>query len=242
MSPDRRKHRGAHPEDRQFFGPEREPTLQQAVAEYSWLRTRDYPVESTLKLVGDRHQLVQRQREAVRRAGCSDAQLARRADGCRSLTDLRDQRVAIDGFNALILLEAALSGGPILQCRDGCLRDLSGIHGSYQAVTETETAIELAGAFLAIHAPRAVVWLLDRPVSNSGRLRQRIETIAARRGWPWTVEVHFNPDQELARFDGLVVTTDSAILDEGVAWVNLGRALIEARVPNAWRVRMVPDG
>jgi hypothetical protein len=242
MAPDRRKHRGAHPEDCRLFSPETVPILQRAMADYSWLLTRDYPVEGALKLVGDRHQLVQRQREAVRRAGCSDAHLSQRLLKQRPPEDLKRQRLAIDGFNALITLEAALGGGPILRCRDGCLRDLSGIHGSYQAVNETAIAIEMIGQQLVTRDVAEATWFLDRPVSNSGRLRRHIEEVAARNRWPWRVEVLFNPDQALIAFQGMVVTTDSAILDRGSAWVNLNAVLIPAQVPNAWVVPMVEDG
>jgi hypothetical protein len=38
------------------------PILCQAVEELSWLLTRGYPPTSTLKLVGDRYALTERQR------------------------------------------------------------------------------------------------------------------------------------------------------------------------------------
>src|SRR3712207_7730451 len=49
---------------------------------------------------------------------------------------------------------------------------------------------------LAALGPASVLWLLDRPVSNSGRLAQRVRELAAARGWPWQVEAVFNPRSE----------------------------------------------
>src|SRR4051812_38155912 len=76
--PDTRKHRGPGPEDRVLFGTEARWILTTAVGELSWLLSRGYPEASSLKLVGDRHRLVDRQRTAVLRSACSDAALAHR--------------------------------------------------------------------------------------------------------------------------------------------------------------------
>ncbi len=70
--PDKRKHRGAHPDDNRLFAEDQLPSLRTAVAEYSWLLTRGYAEESALKLVGDRYDLTARQRMAVWRSSCSD--------------------------------------------------------------------------------------------------------------------------------------------------------------------------
>ena len=73
--PDKRQHRGPHPQDTRLFAPESLERLQGAVADYSMLLSRGYAPASSLKLVGDRFNLVQRQRLAVMRAACSDHQL-----------------------------------------------------------------------------------------------------------------------------------------------------------------------
>jgi len=77
-----------------------------------------------LKLVGDRYQLAERQRTAVRRSACSDASLRWRAERRADLRDLNGASLAVDGFNLLTTIEAALSGGIIIRGRDGCLRDM----------------------------------------------------------------------------------------------------------------------
>jgi hypothetical protein len=144
--------------------------------------------------------------------------------------------LVVDGFNLVITLEAALSGGVLVVGRDGCVRDLSSVHGSYRAVEETERAILLAGEALAALAPESVLWLLDSPVSNSGRLAARVREVAAERGWPWEVRVAFNPDREIVKSDRIAVTSDSNVLDGVARWLNLGRAIVGGRVPNPWLV------
>ena len=76
--PDKRQHRGAHPDDARDFASERHCELREATFEHSWLLERGYSERAALKLVGDKHQLTGRQREAVVRGACSDQARAQR--------------------------------------------------------------------------------------------------------------------------------------------------------------------
>jgi hypothetical protein len=234
LSPDRRRHRGAHPEDARLFEAAWLPALRVAASELSWLLSRGYQAKSAVKLVGDRHSLRERQRLAVARAACPEEGLARRAASRVGEAEVAGAGLVVDGFNLVITLEAALSGGVLVRGRDGCVRDLSSVHGSYRAVEETERAVMLAGRALETLGPASVLWLLDRPVSNSGRLAERVRAAAAGRGWPWRVEVEFNPDREIVNSARVAVTSDSNVLDGVARWLNLGRLIVERHVPEAW--------
>lgn len=234
--PDTRTHRGAHPEDAALFAPERQPELRTACGELSWLFDRGYAPRSALALVGDRHNLTQRQRIAVARCACAAAARDRRLSHEVNVANLRQTETWIDGYNLLISLEAALGGGVVLQARDGCFRDLASLHGTYRTVAETEPAIRLAGEALAGWGVRRCHWLLDRPVSNSGRLKTFLLSIASDRGWDWQVDLEFSPDALLARAPGVVATSDSAVLDRCEAWANIAREIITAHVPAVFLV------
>jgi hypothetical protein len=235
--PDKRTHRGPHPDDRQLFAPETWPRLQAAVDDLSWLLGRGYASVSAVKIVGDRHLLDQRQRIAVGRCACSDEARARRERSRVEPGQLASQTLWLDGYNVLTSVEAAMAGGVILLARDRCFRDLASVHGTWRKVQETVPAIELVGRFLARLGAAGVVWYLDRPVSNSGRLKSLLRTTAEGQSWPWTVELVPNPDKILAVADHTVASADSGILDECPRWVNLARAVIEESVPAA---RVVP--
>lgn len=234
MSPDRRKHRGAHPEDARLFEAARLASLRVAVSELSWLLSRGYQTKSALKLVGDRHNLKERQRLAVARAACAEESCARRRARRLDEHEVADEELIVDGFNLVITLEAALSGGLLILGRDGCVRDLASVHGSYRAVEETERAILLAGRALGALAPSSVLWLLDSPVSNSGRLATRVREVATAHGWPWEVRVEFNPDRDIVNSGLIAVTSDSNVLDGARRWLNLGRMIIERYVERPW--------
>jgi hypothetical protein len=236
--PDHRRHRGAHPEDAQFFAPDRHAALRQAVADLSWLLSRGYADPSAQKVVGDRYNLTARQRTAVMRCACTDAALATRRAQVSAADAVSGQTLLLDGYNVLTTVEAALAGGVILAARDGCYRDVASVHGTYRKVEETVPALNLTGDVLSAFGAARAVWYLDSPVSNSGRLKAVIEETATSRGWAWEVRVVHNPDRDLSRPDagGVVSTADSVVLDACAAWLNLARLVVTERVPRAWVV------
>jgi hypothetical protein len=235
--PDKRTHRGPHPDDAHLFAPEMWPRLQAAVDDLSWLLGRGYASLSALKLVGDRYRLDQRQRMAVSRCACSDEARDRRQRSRVEPERLGGQTLWLDGYNVLTSVEAALAGGVILRARDGCFRDLASVHGNWRKVHETVPAIEIVGRFLARLGVAEAVWYLDRPVSNSGRLKTLLRTAAEEQSWVWTIELVPNPDKILTAAEHAIASADSGILDTCRQWVNLARAVIEASVPAA---RIVP--
>lgn len=231
--PDRRQHRGAHPQDADLFGARHLPGLRAALADLHWLLDRGYVERSALKLVGDRHGLRQRQRTALLRCACTAAQARARREREVGPRALRRGRLWIDAYNVLITVEAALAGGVLLLGRDRCLRDLASLHGSFRRVQETLPALELLGAALAAWGVSEAAWYLDRPVSNSGRLAARMRELGAARGWPWHVHIVKSPDAVLRRTPDVAATADSAILDRCGAWFNLARRVVASRVPSA---------
>lgn len=217
------------------------PRLRDAVADLSWLLSRRYAQVSALKIVGDRYGLRERQRTAVMRCACSDESLARRRAHQVPLGDLRNCGLLIDGYNVLTTVEAALAGGIIIVGRDGCYRDMASMHGTFRQVNETLPAIHLVGRVLSELAPERCTWYLDRPVSNSGRLKTALLDAARGNDWPWTVEVVVNPDALLSTASGQIVSTaDSVILDRCEKWCALAREVVQENTPDAMVVDLRP--
>jgi hypothetical protein len=215
-----------------LFSADQQARLRLAVDDLSWLLTRGYAPVSALKLVGDRYSLEQRQRIAVARASGSDQACAdrrqRRVDG----TALTGNRLVIDGFNVLLTLEAVLARGVVLLSRDGCLRDMASVHGTYRQVAETLPAAEMVAESLRRWQPAACLWYLDAPVSNSGRLARVLRETGASFGLDWQVELVNNPDRTLIEADAIVASADSVVLDGCQAWLNLtSEVLAERGVP-----------
>src|SRR4051812_37808108 len=109
--PDKRSHRGPHPEDHTLFAPDQWSALQAATTHLAWLLSHDYALNSALKIVGVHFQLNERQRLAVMRSTCSQESLARRREHHISPEQLTVQTLFLDGYNIITTLEAALGGG-----------------------------------------------------------------------------------------------------------------------------------
>lgn len=236
-----RRHRGPHPEDAAAFARATWPALRQAVEHFSWLLTRGYAVTSALKLVGDRFRLTERQRMAVWRSSCSDAARDERIARRVPVTELADARLAIDGFNLLTTIEAALAGGVLLLGRDGCCRDLASVHGTYRKVDETRPALVRIGQWLEQRGVAHCRWLLDQPVSNSGRLAALIRTVALESHWDWEVAVVPSPDRELRVGGDIVATSDSAILDHAARSANVAAEIVRT-LPTPWLIDLMDTG
>jgi hypothetical protein len=236
--PDQRKHRGAHPQDRQLFAAEHWPRLCQAASDLSWLLSRGYASTSATKIVGDRYSLDARQRLAVARCACSDEATASRRRRETPAAGLDGQELWIDGYNVLTSIESALSGGVILHARDGCYRDMASMHGTFRLVEETTPAIRLLGDAAAEWNVASCRWLLDKPVSNSGRLKALFREMAAEHDLPWQVELEPTPDRVLSQVDAIVATADSHVLDGATRWFNMARLEIDARIGEAWIVNL----
>jgi len=254
--PDKRTHRGPHPSDAKLFAPNMLANLRSALEDFSLLLTKGYAEKSALKLVGDKLSLTERQRLAIMRSACSDQQLAYRNQHRVEIDALAGQALAIDGYNILITIEAAMSGGIIFKGRDGCYRDLASIHGTYRKVTETIPAVELIGQFLNEFGVAGALWLLDRPVSNSGRLKTLIRELAEKNRWDgfdssrrrlaeperdkdtagWEIKLSISPDAELKKTDYVVASSDSVILDGCRSWVNLAAEIIRRKIQDPWIV------
>ena len=156
------------------------------------------------------------------RAARQRDRLARRLEA----QELSGRALAIDGFNCLITLETALSGGVVLRGRDHALRDLSSVHGTYRRVLESGEAIDRLARVLVAVEPESVAWVLDRPVSNSGRVRASLLHAAERHGVTWEVSLSDEADAMLVSEGGVVATADAGILDRIGPWVDLPAAAL----------------
>jgi hypothetical protein len=232
--PDLRRHRGAHPRDRESFSESALPALRLGVEEYSWLLGRNYSSLAALKLVGDHHQLAARQRVAISRVACSDAARTRRLARRLRPDELARRACAVDAFNAIIALEVALGGGVGLIGRDGARRDLGSVHGTYRKVLETPRAVELLVRGLLACEPARAVWYLDRPVSNSGKLAVAIRAQLTRLGADWTVELVEDTDRRVSQPGAVAASADSRVIESAEHWFDLAGWVVREQVPEAW--------
>ena len=222
-----KRNRGKQPNDDKIFAPRWYPIFKDATDDLCFLLSRGYGEKSALAIIGNRYKLNKRQRQAIQRISASEQEIQVRLKSQYSPECLASQQIEIDGFNLLILLESALSGGYILKCRDGIYRDMSSVHGSYKRVVQTEKAILLVGTALQRLKVAHIKWYLDQPISNSGRLKSRLLELGEVHQFDWEVELDYSPDKVLIDSHHIVVSSDAWILNEASRWFNLGAYIIE---------------
>ena len=229
--------RGFVPSDEQEFGEGSLPKLRRAAEDVYYLINRGYPVTGATRFIGDHYLLSERQRLALARTvSPKDRILSRRE---REVTDIAGKTLDIDGFNVIIGLEIAFSDSMLFQCMDGTVRDLAGLRGTYRLIPETDQAVDALMKTLGeLKVGKAVVHL-DRPVSNSGRLKQKIQDHAESIGVPVHVLIEDAVDHELKE-KPLIATGDAIILDECDQWFNLVRHVISRRIGEYPYIDIVP--
>ncbi|PZU18913.1 MAG: DUF434 domain-containing protein [Chryseobacterium sp.] len=222
------RNRGKNTGDDTLFGSQKQrEKLISAVQDMHYLLSRGYAEKASAELVGNRYRLKTRQIQSVRGASASITQIQNRNLKQLNVSDLQDKVVYLDGFNVLILLESLLSEAYIFEGSDGCFRDLSEVHGTYKRVNQTCSAIELVAEFYRNSGVQKVIWIFDKPVSNSGRIRQMILDFALENNMKWEIDLEFNPDKFLAENAEIVVSSDAWILDHCKNWFNLIQYLID---------------
>lgn len=226
--------RGKEPSDDKLFSTESvRIKLRDAMDDLSHLMGRGYAQKSALALVGNRYKLNVRQQKAVQGMAASAEQVLKRKERSLQFEALENQEVVVDGFNVLILLESLLSEAYLFKGADGFYRDLSSVHGSYKKVSQTARAIELIGDFYEKARIKSMHWYFDKPVSNSGKLKQLIGEIAAERGYNWQVSLTFQTDADIVNENKISVSSDAWILDNSTQNFNLVGYLIQKQAaPN----------
>lgn len=217
--------RGYVPTDAKEFGDAAMQKLYNAGSDLYYLLNRGYPVKGASVFVGNHYLLSERQRLALVRAVSPQKSIeARKKKEIKN--NLEGRVVNIDGFNTIITLEVAFSDSTLLKCMDGTIRDLAGLRGTYRLIDKTDLAVLQIGKALEAHKIRKAVFYLDAPVSNSGRLKERILQLLE--GFHFEIEVAIinNVDTVLESLD-TVVTSDAIILDRCRSWFNLTREIIE---------------
>ncbi|MCT4585660.1 MAG: DUF434 domain-containing protein [Peptostreptococcaceae bacterium] len=194
-----------------------------------YLLNRGYYIKNSSTFLGNHHLLSKNQRLALVRSISSKENIKYRLN--KEIKDsLEDKTVYIDGFNTIITLEVALSNSLLLKCMDKTIRDLAGLRGTYKLIDKTDIAIKLIGQTLVKYKASKVVFYLDSPVSNSGKLKLKIIELLKNYDFELDIIIIPNVDSTLEKLEN-VITTDAIILDKCKSWFNLNRYILEEHLP-----------
>ncbi|HWT74696.1 MAG TPA: DUF434 domain-containing protein [Mobilitalea sp.] len=228
--------RGFVPADEKEFNTDSQKLLQKAQRDILYLLEQGYPIKNASTFVGNHYLLSERQRLAVVRATAESNILKMRSLKQLSMDSIGKQ-VKIDGLNIIITLEVALSQGTLIHCMDKTIRDLAGLRGTYRLIDKTEEAIQLLGDKLKELKVEEALFYLDAPVSNTGRLKQKILELLSDYPYETTVELVNSPDVILEKSEN-VITSDAIILNKCISWYNPAAEIIREKLPDLTYVEL----
>ena len=207
-----------------------------ACDEYRYLLSRGYAEKAALKLVGDHHRLSRLERNCLFR-GTIDRKTAEVRMGKIVVPDaVRGKSLGIDWYNVLITVETYLAGGVLFLADDGVTRDAAAVHGSWCRSSLTAPAMEAVVAAIARLEPARIDVFLDAPIAFSGELagELRARFVAAVPTAACEVALAASADWPLKRYEGIVASSDSVVLDSASAAIDLPRFAL------GWRYGFTP--
>lgn len=212
--------RGFVPEDVRNFSPESLEIMRKASRHILYLINEGYDLKSAATFAGNHFQLSERQRMAIMRSIGKSDRIRDRISRKISLAELAGREVWIDGFNTVITLEVMLCDSILLECMDTCVRDLAALRGTYRLIPETDGAVAMLLSLLKEAGVSRANILLDAPVSNSGRLKNRIAELGV--DFPADLNIEVIKDVDRVLYDkDMVITSDAVILDHCGHWSGL---------------------
>jgi hypothetical protein len=204
--------------------------LWEAAEDLRFLLDRGYPRDASLQLVGNRYNLSQEYRHLLRRGVFSHSLAEERNAKRVSVAELKGTGLAIDGHNCIITLESALKGKTVLLADDGFIRDISGVSGGYKETKETNKALELIMNLIAEAETAETRFLLDAPISGSGDLAARIRGMMGERGMQGDASALKVPEHIMAKYEGIIASSDTAVIDHAEGVFDLAGYLIQEKL------------
>jgi hypothetical protein len=207
--------------------PHRLATIVQASQDFFFFQNRGYPRTSALEWVGNRHGLIQGERQLLLRGVFSqETALRRRARRCSGESWI-DHPLVVDGHNVQITVESAILGRPLLKANDGALRDLAGQSARFRLTEASEVAQDWIFGFLGEFRPKEVLFLFDAPMSHSGLLAEQYRRRLRMNGLRGASRAVPVPESEIPARGCIAAGSDQAVIDSTMGWLDLAHAAIE---------------
>lgn len=202
-----------------------------------YLLNNGFNIKSASMYVTQHYMLNERQRLALARICAKDEEIISRKN--KQVKSLDNKEVYIDGFNAIIPLESLLSDSILLKGMDGAIRDLANLKGSYKIIDKTKDAICLLLQKLDdLNVKKAHIYL-DKPISNSGRLKTLIGILAENYNVEVDIELLYAVDKALYDKEN-VISGDCVVIDESISWYPLYMDIVNdyAKKHNIWLLEL----
>ena len=187
--------------------------LQSAAADFLYLLDHHYPRSASLQLVGNRYNLDRLHREILHRGVFAREEAKQRRKRLVGPEDLANSTLLVDGHNVIITTESRFAGRPLIAANDGLIRDVAGISHRYRISSLTQEAIDTLFQVLVKYPPKETHFFLDAPIRQSGELAGKIRSELKSWNLPGDAQALKVPEKCLIGAQGIVASSDSAVLD-----------------------------
>jgi len=179
----------------------------EAIVDYRYLLNRGYKAKGALNLITSRYLLTKEERLLLYRCVHSEEDAIKIRS--KFVNNLAGEKLAIDGYNAIITVAALLEGRTLYLCDDGIVRDLRGAKVRDFSSPSLRQAVGILKEHITEQAPAEVILVLDRSVSMSAEHAKAIRKNAP----DWKVILASKTDKQvLALSNGYVVSSSDYVI------------------------------
>ncbi|RLF16980.1 MAG: DUF434 domain-containing protein [Thermoprotei archaeon] len=186
-----------------------------------FLLLRGYSKELAFDFVAQRYSLTKEERNRLHRLVHTPDEIEMVKEKLRRPEDIRGKVIAIDGFNALITVEAGLRGHPLYICDDGMIRDIESSYGKYRLSEYTYIALSTIVNGLRNHEPSKVIFVFDEPISKSGEIAGITRNILKEYSLRGNAFTSKTTDKDVSVLGDIVISTDIVVIKRAKAVVNI---------------------
>jgi len=197
-------------------------SLLEAAADYYYLLERGYDRSRALDMVTGRWRIDALGRMLLYRCVFSSSVSRRRSEKLCRLES--GAKVAVDGFNVLSTIQAALLGDTLVRSTDGLVRDLSATFRKVKVTPTLVTSLFLLLEYLARVGPGELLLAFDRQVSMSGNLAALARSFITAYSLRGTALTCDKADSFILGLSDshLIASSDSIVVDSAKRVVDLG--------------------
>ena len=188
------------------------PPFKEAVNDYLFLKSKEYPEKAAIKLVGDRYRLTGIQRMILFRGIASPGTATGRQS--KITGDITGKKLYVDGYNVLFTIMNYLLGKVIFKAFDGILRDAGAGYGKIEKEGFLYKAMDILFQWPGSSEAESMTIYLDRSISNSDAHAKELERRMNRAHISGQViPVQFADKELKQKRDAVIATSDSEIID-----------------------------
>ncbi len=198
-----------------------------AAADFFYFQNRSYPRSAALEWVGNRYRLPALERQLLARGVFSQRDAVSRRTKRVMGTAWQREFLVVDGHNIQITVESHIERRPLLRANDGAMRDLAGMSARFRLSETTQMAMDMIFRFFEEFRPEKVLFLFDAPMSRSGELASLYRSRLKRANITGDALAVPVPEREIPFDQAVVASSDHAVLDGAVKWIDLACLVVE---------------